>query len=175
MMQMLAAGGMPVLADGERRADADNPRGYYEWERVKLMPQQPDCIDAAEGKALKVISQLLFALPASRIYRIILMERPLPEVVNSQAEMIRRRGTSGAAISATALISALQAHLKQVDVWLRRNPDIAVCRVEYHEVLRDPFRVSDMVQQFLERPLALESMMRQVDQTLYRCRSSESA
>jgi hypothetical protein len=29
MMQMLAAGGLPVLSDGERQADADNPRGYY--------------------------------------------------------------------------------------------------------------------------------------------------
>ena len=36
-MQMLAAGGMPVLIDGERQADADNPRGYYEWERIKRL------------------------------------------------------------------------------------------------------------------------------------------
>jgi hypothetical protein len=27
MMQMLAAGGMPILSDGERQADVDNPRG----------------------------------------------------------------------------------------------------------------------------------------------------
>ena len=31
MMQMLAAGGLPVLSDGERKADADNPKGYLEW------------------------------------------------------------------------------------------------------------------------------------------------
>ncbi|MFZ0291768.1 MAG: hypothetical protein WBW98_06105 [Candidatus Sulfotelmatobacter sp.] len=28
MMQMLAAGGMLILSDGERQADVDNPRGY---------------------------------------------------------------------------------------------------------------------------------------------------
>ncbi len=34
MMQMLAAGGLPALTDGARAADADNPRGYLEFERV---------------------------------------------------------------------------------------------------------------------------------------------
>src|ERR1700723_3759963 len=94
MMQMLSAGGMPVVTDGERVADEDNPRGYFEWERVKLLPQQPELIAEAEGKAVKVISQLLFSLPADRDYRIIFMERPLTEVVASQAEMIRRRGSA---------------------------------------------------------------------------------
>jgi hypothetical protein len=30
MMQMLAAGGMPLLSDGERKADTDNPKGYLD-------------------------------------------------------------------------------------------------------------------------------------------------
>jgi len=101
-MQMLAAGGMPVLTDGERKADADNPRGYFEWERIKFLPQQPDCIQEAEGKVVKVISHLLFALPTGRNYRMIFMQRPLSEVVASQAEMIRRRGTTGAALAPAA-------------------------------------------------------------------------
>jgi hypothetical protein len=44
LMQMLAAGGMQVLTDGERTADPDNPRGYYEWERIKRLPQEPECL-----------------------------------------------------------------------------------------------------------------------------------
>src|SRR6202162_4319783 len=71
MMQMLAAGGVSILTDGERQADTDNPRGYYEWERIKLLRQEPGCIDEAEGKAVKVISQLLFALPGGREYKVI--------------------------------------------------------------------------------------------------------
>jgi hypothetical protein len=35
MMQMPAAAGLPIMADGERAADPDNPEGYYEWERIK--------------------------------------------------------------------------------------------------------------------------------------------
>src|ERR1700689_3053812 len=115
MMQMLAAGGIPVLSDGERVADTDNPRGSLEWERIKLLPQQPACIAEAEDKAVKVISQLLLALPAGHQYRIIFMERPLAEVVASQAEMIRRRGTSGPKLADSVLLAALQAHLNQVN------------------------------------------------------------
>ena len=35
MMGMLKAGGMEVLVDNIRMADADNPKGYFEFERVK--------------------------------------------------------------------------------------------------------------------------------------------
>ena len=35
VMQMLAAGGHPIASDGVRRADADNPRGYFELEAAR--------------------------------------------------------------------------------------------------------------------------------------------
>ena len=35
MMKVLEAGGMPVMVDGIRSADDDNPKGYYEFERVE--------------------------------------------------------------------------------------------------------------------------------------------
>src|ERR1022692_1147956 len=149
MMQMLAAGGMPVLTDGERQADTDNPRGYFEWERIKLLPREPNCIAEAEGKVVKVISQLLFALPAGRDYRIVFMQRPLPEVVASQAEMIRRLGTTGAALPPAALIAGLGAHLNQVNSWLKDKANISVCRVEHHDLMQDPLRISETIQQFL--------------------------
>jgi len=170
-MQMLAAGGMPILSDGERVPDTDNPRGYYEWERIKQLPKEPACIEQAEGKAVKVISQLLFAIRSGRSYDIIFMERPLPEVVASQAEMIRRRGTSGAALSDAAMIAGLQAHLNQVNAWLDHRPEVRIVRVAYHEVLRDPKGVSEIVQNFLQRTLDTESMARQVDPALYRHRT----
>src|ERR1700704_3311791 len=92
MMQMLDAGGLPVLSDGERKADTDNPKGYLEWERIKQLPKDPTLIAEAEGKAVKVISQLILSLPEGHQYQIILMQRPLPEVLKSQDEMLRRRG-----------------------------------------------------------------------------------
>ena len=65
-------------------ADADNPQGSLEWERIKQLPQDPACIGEGEGKAVKVISRLLLALPEGHEYRVIFMRRPLPEVLASQ-------------------------------------------------------------------------------------------
>jgi hypothetical protein len=75
MMQMLVAGGMTPLSDGERTADADNPRRYLEWERIKQLPNDPGCIVEAEGKVVKVISRLLLSLPSDHEYQVIFMER----------------------------------------------------------------------------------------------------
>ena len=66
MMQLLEAGGMPVMTDGERVADVDNPRGYYEWEAIKQIGKKPELLDdeAVEGRAIKCISMLLPVMPA---------------------------------------------------------------------------------------------------------------
>jgi hypothetical protein len=171
MMQMLRAGGMPILTDDVRAADPDNPRGYYEWERVKCLPQKPECLAEAEGKAVKIISQLLFALPSDHDYRIIFIERPVAEVIASQAEMIRRRGTTGATVGKAALIGALRAHLAQVNAWLDRLSGARVLRIDYHAVLRQPREAAEGIQQFLDFVLDTEAMERQVDLSLYRQRA----
>src|SRR5262249_43621613 len=66
LMQMLTAGGMTMLTDHERKADVDNPKGYCEWEPAKQLPKEPNRIDEAEGKVVKVISQLLLSVPPGR-------------------------------------------------------------------------------------------------------------
>ena len=38
MMSMLESGGMELLIDGIRTPDDDNPKGYYEFDRVKKLP-----------------------------------------------------------------------------------------------------------------------------------------
>ncbi len=173
MMQMLSAAGMPVMTDGERKADEDNPRGYYEWERIKRLPQQPELIAEADGKVVKVISQLLLSLPAGRTYRVIFMERPLSEIIASQAEMIKRRGSSAPAVGQTVMLQALQAHLNQVNTSLKQRSNTEVCRVDYRKLISEPGHVVRSIQQFLQVPLDLSAMERQIDKTLYRNRSSQ--
>ena len=168
MMQMLAAGGVTILSDGERRADVDNPRGYLEWERIKQLPKDPACIAEAEGKAVKVISQLLLSLPAGHEYRVIFMQRPLPEVMASQDEMLRRRGNFNPSEDNTVVTRAFQDHLSDVYAWLNGKPYVKVSRVQYHAVLREPREVAGAVAKFLELPLDIDAMTQQVDGTLYR-------
>jgi hypothetical protein len=170
MMQMLAAGGMSILSDGERKADTDNPRGYHEWERIKQLPKDATCIAEAEGKVVKVISQLLLSLPAGHEYRVIFMQRPLPEVMKSQDEMLRRRGTFDAAVDPCPIEHAFQRHLIEVNRWLAAQPNFQVCRVHYHRVLREPKAVAETVAGFVQLSLNIEAMIEQVDQTLYRNR-----
>jgi hypothetical protein len=172
MMQMLDAGGLPVLSDGERKSDIDNPRGYLEWERIKQLPKDPTCIAEAEGKVVKVISQLLFSLPDEYDYRVIFMQRPLPEVLKSQDEMLNRRGTSATSGDNSAVQKAFQAHLIRVDKWLAEKDNIGVLRMEYRHVLSDPHAAAGEIAAFLDTPLIIEAMALQVDSTLYRNRAS---
>src|ERR671934_2987374 len=95
MMQMLHAGGMPLLIDEQRPPDTDNPNGYWEYEPVKRLQQDNSWMHKAEGKAVKVVSALLQYLPPQHIYKIIFMQRPMQEVLASQAVMLERRGGEG--------------------------------------------------------------------------------
>jgi hypothetical protein len=170
MMQMLVAGGMTPLSDGERQADVDNPRGYFEWERIKQLPKDPSCIAEAEGKVVKVISQLLLALPGGHEYRVIFMERPLPEVMASQDQMLRRRGAGKEGADAAAVSAAFEKHLREVYAWLQGKAHVKALPVAYHDALRDPRTVADKLAEFLGIKLKREAMVHQVDESLYRNR-----
>jgi hypothetical protein len=170
MMQMLEVGGLPVLSDGERKADPDNPKGYFEWERIKQLPKDPSLIAEAEGKVVKVISQLILSLPPAHDYRIIFMLRPLPEVLKSQEKMLQRRGNADSITDTSAMEQAFQRHLIEVNQWLAGRANMRVARVHYHRVLREPRPVSEEIASFLQFPLDIDAMVRQVDATLYRNR-----
>jgi len=171
MMQMLVAGGMTPLSDGERTADADNPRGYLEWERIKQLPNDPGCIAEAEGRVVKVISRLLLSLPSNHEYRVIFRQRPLPEVLASQDQMLRRRGTYKEGANPAAMAAAFEKHLREVYAWLDGRPYVKSMRVSYHEALSQPEEVSRKIYEFLGESLNVEAMTMQVDASLYRNRT----
>jgi hypothetical protein len=174
MMQMLDAGGMAVLSDGERQADKDNPKGYLEWERVKQLKKDPSVIAEADGKVVKVISEFVQSLPVGHEYRIVFMQRPLPEVLKSQDEMLRRRGNADSIASSSAETYAIeeffQKHLLEMNKWVAGQANMKMLRVHYHRVLREPTPVAEEVAAFLQVPLDIEAMVKQVDGSLYRNR-----
>jgi hypothetical protein len=171
MMQMLVAGGMTPLADGERAADADNPRGYLEWERIKTLPTDPGCIAEGEGKVVKVISRLLLSLPPGNDYRVIFMQRPLTEVLASQDQMMRRRGTFKDGADPAVMAAAFEKHLREVYAWLDGKPYVKSVRVNYHDALKKPEQISRNLAEFLEISLNIAAMTQQVDASLYRNRT----
>ena len=170
MMQMLVAGGMRPLSDGERPADEDNPRGYLEWERIKQLPEDPGCIAEAEGKVVKVISKLLLALPGGHEYRVIFMQRPMTEVLASQDQMLRRRGTWKEGANQAAMSAAFEKHQREVYAWMEGKPYVKSLCVPYHDALNQPKEIAQQVTEFLGIRLDVEAMIQQVDASLYRNR-----
>ncbi len=171
MMQMLAAGGMPVLADGVRGADEDNPRGYLEFEAVKRLRDGGAWLDQAAGKAVKVVSALLGDLPATHSYDVIFMLRPLDEVLASQQAMLVRRGEKEHGPGDAAMRAHFAAHLAQARAWLDKQPNFRVLYCQYGEILRAPEAGAHRVAAFLDRQLDTAAMAHAVDPTLYRNRS----
>ncbi len=90
-MQMLAAGGISILTDGLREPDEDNPRGYLEFEPVKNLVKDSRWLLEGRGKAVKIVAPLLTALPQGLACRVILSDRDLDEVLDSQQKMLMRR------------------------------------------------------------------------------------
>ena len=170
MMQMLAAGGVPVLTDHIREPDEDNPRGYYEFEAVKGLRQDASWLDDAQGKVVKMVYRLLYDLPADRPYRVIFMKRDLTESIASQDEMLRRNNLENDAVSADALQEIFRRQLRDVESWLAGQPNFSVIYVDYHDVLRQPEHVVNEINRFLGGNLDIEAMLAIPDRSLYRQR-----
>ncbi len=170
MMQMLQAGGMPLLIDDQRPADTDNPNGYWEYEPVKHLQQDNTWMPQAEGKAVKVVSALLQYLPPHHTYKIMFMHRPMQEVLASQAVMLQRRGAQGGTTDDQTLAAVFGQHLDRTERWLAMQQHMTVLSVNYHETLADPVETATRVAQFIGLPLAVEAMARIVDPRLHRQR-----
>ena len=171
MMQMLVAGGLPAVSDGVRTADADNPRGYFELEAVKKLKTDSAWVAGARGHAVKVISMLLCQLPADYEYRVIFMLRDMDEILASQNEMLKRRGTAGDASGDAAMRRHFEAHLKKVRVWLAKRKNFRVHFCEHRELLREPASQAHRVADFLGGGLDEPAMVRAIDPALHRNRA----
>ena len=167
-MQMIHAGGIPALTDGQRTSDDSNPRGYFELERVKQLKQDKSWLDEAAGKVVKVIHLLLAELPDDRPYRVVFMQRDLREVVQSQATMLARSGRAGGQLAPERLIAVYEQQLKTVEQWLAARPNFSVLRVPYAQLVSDPAGVVPAVNAFLGGTLDEARMRAAVDPGLHR-------
>jgi hypothetical protein len=169
LMQMLAAGGVPVLADDERPADDDNPRGYFEYTPVKASARDATWTADAPGRAVKVIHALLRHLPDEGDLRIILIERDPDEVLASQRRMI---GGDPNHEEDTKLATVFQSQLAEARAWAAERPRTALLEVDHRELMVSPEAVAARIDVFLGGGLDVPAMARCVDPDLYRNRSS---
>jgi hypothetical protein len=166
---MLEAGGLEVLTDYVRQPNEDNPTGYYEFERVKKLPDGDTVwLEDAEGKAVKIISALLMHLPSDHTYQVLFMRRSMEEILASQKQMLVRRGEPTDKVDDAEMACLFEKHLQEVQSWLDRQPNITYLDVNYNAMLRDPNAQLPHIHSFLGRVLNLENMASVVDPALYR-------
>lgn len=170
MMSALRAGGMPLLVDGIREPDMNNPKGYFEFERVKKLPVgDTEWLISAEGKAVKIISALLEYLPETYPYRIVFMEREIDEILQSQKRMLSQSGKDrGAPVPDENLRQHFLAHLEEVKSFLHKSDALKVITISYNDVLRNPESEFKRVAQFLDNVVDPALMVEVVDPDLYR-------
>jgi len=163
MMQMLQAGGLPLLTDGVRAADENNPRGYFEFEKAKQLRSDPGWLPSAKGRAVKIVAQLLPALPAPQgfHYRVIFMERDLEEVVASQQKML---GQPPPAADLTNLFARQLCQIRRM-LAVRAIPTLYM---PYARIIADPTSSAARVNAFLGGALDEQAMAGVVAPELYR-------
>ncbi len=170
MMKMLAEGGLPVLTDAIRSADEDNPNGYFELEVVKQLAEgQKDWLADAGGKLVKVISALLEHLPPEHHYKVLFMERQIPEILASQRKMLARRNETSK-VSDADMEAQFREHLKVIKYWLARQPNMEVMYVDYNRMMADPDAYCQKIADFVGWPLDVDKMRSIPNQNLYRNR-----
>jgi tetratricopeptide (TPR) repeat protein len=172
LMQMLAAGGMAILSDGLREADEDNPRGYLEFERVKDLLNDSKWLSEGRGKAIKIVAPLMAALPAGLACRVILSERDLDEVLDSQDRMLVRRKQPPASAEHQRMLKDEYARiLDRLKAMLARRPGTQLLVIQHSHAISDPLATAGKVNEFLGGGLDRARMAAAIDPALYRNRA----
>lgn len=172
-MRMLELGGLETVTDGERTADEDNPRGYWEDERVKELGGEgvdKTWLRSARGRAVKIISFLLKDLPPDNNYRVLLMRRDLDEVLASQKKMLERRNES-ASTEDDRMRELWENHLWRVGYLLKHRPEFEWIELHYSDVLSDAAGQARRIAEFLRMDLDTARMASAVEARLYRNRA----
>lgn len=164
MMQMIHAGGVPTVTDGNREADENNPKGYFEDDRIKKLNKDNSWVGEAEGKGMKVIAQLLKFLPKEYNYRVVFMTRDMSEVLRSQQKMLGRNPNE----FPMAIANAFQKELEFVKSWSKTEPGVSIEYIDYSDTISNPMETAEKVNEFLGGHLDVEKMAQVIDPNLYR-------
>jgi len=167
LMQMLHAGGMPVLIDSVRTADTHNPKGYFEYEATKRLKHDQNWLPLAQNKAVKIVSHFIEHLPREHQYNVIFIRRNLDEVMSSQCKMLQ--GVEDA--PDTEMKQLFEKHLRHVEIYLSEHLCFRTLYLDYADILRNPYNAIAEIDHFLGQSLDTGAMAVVVDVNLYRNRN----
>ena len=172
VMQMLAAGGVPLIVDDARPPDAHNPRGYYELAAVKSLRRDVRFLDDLPGGAIKIVAPLLPALPEGRVGRIVFVTRRIDEVMASQATMLGRAGEAVDRGDEARLAAAFEGAVGAARAWIAARTELESIDVDHAELLGRPHEAASRLAAFLRiaGPGVVDAMAAVVDPSLHRSR-----
>jgi hypothetical protein len=169
MMKMLNAAGIEPVTDNIRTADEDNPKGYYELEKVKQLDKDNSWVSDCRGKVIKVISMLLKPLPSDQHYKIIFMRRKMQEILDSQKQMLIRRNQPNP-VPDEKMAEMFNKHLKDVEAFIEKQANMECLYISYNDVLENPAANVEKINDFLGGALNTSAMLEVVDTALHRQR-----
>jgi len=160
MMQMLAAGGCPILTDTLRPPDASNPQGYFEFEPVRRLALDSSWLPQARGRAVKVVAPLLPCLPLEASdgspieYRVVFMRRAWEEVAASQSRMLQNLGLAHLEQPEGQLRAGMLQLQAAALAWLARYK-IPTLEIDYRQTLANPAATAAQLASFIPGLIAL--------------------
>ena len=173
VMQMLAVGGLEIVTDNIREADDDNPKGYYELERVKELDKGGDksWLQGYKGKVVKLISYLLKDLPLYLNYKVVFILRNIDEVLASQSKMLIHRGEDHDLSGDAKMKANFKNHLRHARYLLKNTPNFEVVYINHRDILNSPIEQIRRMNKFIGKLLDERAMASTVDPQLYRNRA----
>ncbi len=166
MMQMLEAGGIPLLTDALLVGEAVTPHRYDALEAAQRLPDDTRWLASAEGKACKLLPASLPHLPASREYRVIFMLRDPDEILASQAGM-RIGPADESQPPPDVMRRQLEDHVRRIQRWLDGPRRIATLYCYYDEAVSEPMSTARQLEAFLGMRLNLTAMAAVADPRLH--------
>jgi tetratricopeptide (TPR) repeat protein len=137
MMEILAAGGLPILAAERRQLPHQHPDWHWEWDAMHSMCSDPRVLDSVGGRVIMIPSGLVPQLDPKHEYRIVWMKRPVEEVIDEQFPGAPG-GLEMPAAEREQLVSSLGRHVEQMGRVLRDRPQVELLEVDHGMLLRDP-------------------------------------
>ncbi len=170
VMRMLDAGGVALVTDGARTADAGNPHGYFEDRRTMRLAHDVAWLAGLGGQALKIVVPLVRYLPEAIACDLILVRRELSEVLASQRALLALHGRSVDPADDPVLQAAFAREIDETRRWAAACPDLRLLEVAHREAIAEPAHCARRLAEFLRRPLDCAAMAQAVDGQLYRQR-----
>jgi hypothetical protein len=130
MMQIMERTTLPILSDGLREKDVNNPEGYFELEAVKGIVKDNSFLKDASDKVIKIVTPLPLFLDKKLNYRILFMRRDLEEILRSQEKMLGRDQSS----EREKFKTIYELHLKKTYAFFESN-NIPYLNVWYKELV----------------------------------------